>query len=70
MLEAKGIEFSPVEVPVEKLGAHETAQILGVSPSLVYKSIIIVREKKGNPIVAIVPGPLRVVLKLLADLLG
>ena len=70
MLEAKKIEFTPFELPLEKLGALETAQVLGVSPALVYKSIIVVREKKGKPIIAVVPGPSKVDLKLLAELIG
>ena len=56
-------------MPVEKLGARETARLLGVAPELVYKTIVITRPK-GKPILAVIPGPNRVDLKLLAGALG
>ena len=53
----------------EKLGAVETARLLGVDPHLVYKTIVVTRPK-GKPILAVIPGPNRVDLKLLANHLG
>ncbi len=58
-----------MNLPAEKLGARETARLLGVDPDLVYKTIVITRPK-GKPILAVIPGPNRVDLKLLASLLG
>jgi Cys-tRNA(Pro)/Cys-tRNA(Cys) deacylase len=69
LLESRKIPYKAFELPVEKIGARETAQLLGVSPDLVYKSIVITRPK-GKPILAIIPGPNRVDLKLLAKVLG
>jgi Cys-tRNA(Pro)/Cys-tRNA(Cys) deacylase len=42
--------------------------MLGVDPGLVYKTIVILRPK-GKPILAVIPGPNRVDLKLLANAL-
>jgi len=70
LLEAKKISYTAFELPPEKLGALEAAQILGVSPDLVYKTIVVTREGKGKPILAVVPGTKEVDLKLLAKAAG
>ena len=69
MLDSKKIHYLAFELPAEKLGARETARLLGVDPQLVYKTIVITRPK-GKPILAVIPGPNRVDLKLLASALG
>ena len=69
LLDSKKIPYQPYELPVEKLGADETARLLGVDPELVYKTIV-VNRLKGKPILAVIPGPHRVDLKLLAAVLG
>ena len=68
LLDSKKIPYRAFELPAEKLGARETARLLGVDPELVYKTIVITRPK-GKPILAVVPGPSRVDLKLLASAL-
>lgn len=70
MLDAKKVPYTPFELPEEKLGALETSQILGIPPELVYKTIVVAREGKGKPILAVVPGPNEVDLKLLAKAVG
>jgi len=65
LLDSKKIPYKAFELPAEKLGADETARLLGVDPELVYKTIVITRQK-GKPILAVIPGPHRVDLKLLA----
>jgi Cys-tRNA(Pro)/Cys-tRNA(Cys) deacylase len=70
MLEAKKIPYTAYELPAEKLGAVEAAQLMGVDPQLVYKTIVVKREGKGKPILAVVPGPREVNLKALAKSLG
>jgi Cys-tRNA(Pro)/Cys-tRNA(Cys) deacylase len=70
MLDAKKIAYSVFELPSEKLGAAETAKILEIPPELIYKTIVITREGKGKKILAVVPGPVEVDLKLLAKALG
>ncbi len=69
LLDSKKIPYTAFELPAEKLGADETAHRLGVDPMLVYKTIVVTREK-GKPILAVIPGPHRVDLKLLAAALG
>lgn len=66
LLEAQKIPYTAFELPPEKLGALETARLLNVSPEIVYKTIVVVREGKGKPILAVVPGPREVDLKALA----
>lgn len=66
LLESRKIQFKAVDLPAEKLGALETADFLGVDPVLVYKTIVIQREKSGKPLLAVVPGDRRVDLKSLA----
>jgi Cys-tRNA(Pro)/Cys-tRNA(Cys) deacylase len=70
-LDAKKVKYSAFETIPEKLGALETARILGVAPELVYKTIVVTRLKPGaKPVLAVVPGPRQVDLKLLAAALG
>jgi len=66
MLDAKKIPYNAFKLPEEKLGALETAQLLGISPEIVYKTIVVAREGKGKPILAVVSAPREVDLKLLA----
>ena len=47
----------------------EAAQFMGVSEAQVFKTIVTTREK-GKPVLAVVPGPHVVDLKLLAAFLG
>jgi len=69
LLDSKKIPYIAFELPAEKLGAGETARLLGVDPDLVYKTIVVTRPK-GKPILAVIPGPHRVDLKLLAAAMG
>jgi Cys-tRNA(Pro)/Cys-tRNA(Cys) deacylase len=70
LLDSKKISYTAFELPPEKLGALEAAKILGVPPELVYKTIVVAREGKGKPVLAVVPGPKEVDLKLLAKAIG
>jgi len=69
MLDGRKIPYQAFELPAEKLGAAETARLLGVPAELVYKTIVVKRER-GKPILAVVPGPSEVDLKALARALG
>jgi Cys-tRNA(Pro)/Cys-tRNA(Cys) deacylase len=68
-LDSHRVAYTAHEVPAEKLGALETARLLGLDPQRVYKTIVVTRPK-GKPILAVIPGPHRVDLKLLAAALG
>lgn len=66
LLDAKHIPYQAFELPAEKLGAIETAHILNVPVDQVFKTIVVKREGKGKPILAVVPGSREVDLKSLA----
>lgn len=68
LLDSRRISYKAFELPALKIGAGETARLLGISPELIYKTIVITRPK-GKPILAIIPGPNRVDLRLLATAL-
>ena len=70
LLESRKIEYQAYETPAEKLSALEVAQLLGVSPDVVFKTIVVTREKGKKPILAVIPGHATVDLKLLAVFLG
>ena len=70
LLDSRKIPYKAFELPPEKLGALETARSLGVSPEIVYKTIVVTRPKPGKPILAVIPGPNRVDLKFLAEVLN
>ena len=70
LLDAKKIPYTAFELPAEKLGAHETARLLNVPLEQVFKTIVVTREGKGKPILAVVPGSAEVDLKSLAKALG
>ncbi len=68
-LDARKVKYTVHEVPAEKLGALEVAQLMGVPAEQVFKTIVTKREK-GKPVLAVIPGPHVVDLKLLAGFLG
>src|SRR5687768_16347306 len=70
LLESRKIVYQAYETPAEKLSALEVAQLLGVLPDVVFKTIVVTREKGKKPILALIPGPTTVDLKLLAVFLG
>lgn len=70
LLDSRKIPYTAFELPAEKIGAEETARMLGVPPSLIYKTIVVQREKAGKPILAVIPGDHEVNLKSLASFLG
>ena len=70
LLDAKKIPYTAYELPAEKLGALETARLLNTSLEQVFKTIVVKREGRGKPILAVVPGNAEVDLKSLARALG
>ena len=69
-LESRNIQYSRYDLPPQKVGALETASLLNVSPSVIFKSIVILRKTPGKPILAVVPATSDVNLKALAKVLG
>jgi Cys-tRNA(Pro)/Cys-tRNA(Cys) deacylase len=70
LLDARKVPYRAFETPAEKLGALETARILNVPPEVVFKTIVVTRDKPKKPLLAVVPGPWNVDLKLLASAVG
>jgi len=70
LLDSRKIVYTAFELPNEKLGAVEAAGFLGITPSLVYKTIVVMREGTGKAILAVVPGDREVDLKALAKAVG
>lgn len=68
-LDARKVKYTAHELPAEKLGAMEAAQFMNVPSEQVFKTIVTKREK-GKPVLAVIPGPRVVDLKLLASFLG
>jgi Cys-tRNA(Pro)/Cys-tRNA(Cys) deacylase len=70
LLDSRKISYTAFETPVEKLGALKTAEFLNVPAETVFKTIVVTRDKPKKPILAVIPGPNSVDLKLLAASLG
>lgn len=70
LLDARKIPYTAFELPAEKLGALETARQLGVSPEIIFKTIVVKRDRPGKPLLVAIPGNREVDLKALADVLG
>jgi Cys-tRNA(Pro)/Cys-tRNA(Cys) deacylase len=70
LLDAQGAQYKVFDLPVEKLGAAETAALLGIPVRLVYKTIVLLNERTKKYLLAIVPGDKEVDLKKAAAFLG
>lgn len=68
-LDSRKVKYAAHELPPEKLGAVEAADFMGVPHGQVFKTIV-TRREKGKPVLAVIPGPRVVDLKLLAAFLG
>lgn len=69
-LDSQKVSYRALETPVEKMGARETAEFLRVPLEIVFKTIVVTREKPKKPVLAVIPGESVVDLKLLAASLG
>jgi len=70
LLDQKKVKYQVFELPPEKLGADEAAELLGVPLEVVFKTIVVKREGRGKAILALVPGTGEVDLKALAKAVG
>ena len=70
LLSSRKIPYTVYELPAEKLGALETARLLNADPAMIFKTIVVTREKPNKPLLVLVPGTSVVDLKLLASALG
>jgi Cys-tRNA(Pro)/Cys-tRNA(Cys) deacylase len=69
-LDSKKVSYVAFDTPIEKMGAQETAEYLNVPVELVFKTIVVTRDKPKKPVLAVIPGPNIVDLKQLAVVLG
>jgi Cys-tRNA(Pro)/Cys-tRNA(Cys) deacylase len=70
LLDQRHIPYEVFELPAEKLGARETAGLLGIDPAIVFKTIVVTRDKPGKPLLVVVPGDSVVDLKQVAAAVG
>ena len=57
MLDAKKIKYQSFELPERKISALDTAEMLQVTPELIYKSIVLLRTTpRTKPILAVIPA--------------
>jgi Cys-tRNA(Pro)/Cys-tRNA(Cys) deacylase len=70
LLDQQHISYQAFELPAEKLGARETAGLLGIDPAVVFKTIVVTRDKPKKPLLVVVPGDSVVDLKLVAAAVG
>ena len=68
-LDSRKVKYVARELPAEKLGGLEAARILNVPDGQVFTTIVTKREK-GKPVLAVIPAPCVVDLKLLAAFWG
>ena len=64
LLGSHKLKYTAYELPAEKLGALETARLLNVDPAVVFKTIVVTRDKPKKPLLVVVPGNSTVDLKL------
>lgn len=69
LLDSKKVAYELFELPVEKLGAEETAEFLGIPVSITYKTIVVVHPP-AKPLLCVIPGDRKVDLKAVAALIG
>jgi Cys-tRNA(Pro)/Cys-tRNA(Cys) deacylase len=70
LLDVQKVSYIAFETPVEKMGARETAAYLNVPVEVVFKTIVVTRDKPKKPILVVIPGANIVDLKPLAAFLG
>jgi len=70
LLDSRYVDYTAYELPKKKVGAEEAARLLEVPLELMYKSIVVEREGRGKPLLAVTPGHKEVDLKALAKAAG
>jgi Cys-tRNA(Pro)/Cys-tRNA(Cys) deacylase len=70
LLKARRIQFQVFELPAVKLGARDTASLLGVPPGIIFKTIVVTRDGIGKPLLVLVPGSAVVDARLVAAAVG
>ncbi|HSM56803.1 MAG TPA: aminoacyl-tRNA deacylase [Candidatus Sulfomarinibacteraceae bacterium] len=69
LLEGKGVPYEAVTYPEDERDAEVVASHLGASPSQVFKTLVVVRER-GKPFLTMVPADRQLDLKKMAKEVG
>ncbi|MCC7359155.1 MAG: hypothetical protein IT317_06745 [Anaerolineales bacterium] len=71
LLDARQVNYELFEFPPEKHSAEVTADLLGVPPERVFKTLVVLRETRGKkPLLVMCPAGRDLDLKVLAVSLG
>lgn len=70
LLEQHKIPYEVLEYPDDLRDAEEIAEVLGVPPFMVYKTLVIEPVEGGKPLLAIIPADRHLDLKRLASVAG
>lgn len=69
VLDAQNVPYDVFTYPAQRHSAIEVAQLAGVSPEIVYKTLV-VQRKRGKPVLVMVPGDRQLNLKRFAASIG
>jgi Cys-tRNA(Pro)/Cys-tRNA(Cys) deacylase len=69
VLEAQGVPYELFTYPPQRHSAVEVAELAGVPPAQVYKTLV-VRREEGKPLLVMTPGDRELNLKQLAAAIG
>jgi Cys-tRNA(Pro)/Cys-tRNA(Cys) deacylase len=70
LLEQRKVAYTPVEYPVEgHVSAVEVAALIGVPAAMVYKTLVVLRER-GRPLLVMIAGPRELDARRLARAIG
>ena len=70
LLESRKIAYSLFSLPPEKKTALETAILLNIPPETMYKTIVLLKQPKNRPILAVIPANSLVDTKKVAEVLN
>lgn len=70
LLKNRGVEFELFELPAVKRSGLETANLLGVRPELIFKTLVTIRAGPGKPILSVIPADHELDLKAAARAIG
>lgn len=70
LLDSRNMKYLAYELPVEKIGALETARLLNIDPGMVFKTIVVECDRPAKALLAVVPGNRAVDLRLLSVAVG
>ena len=69
-LEQRKVAYTPVEYPVEgHTSAVDVARLVGLPPEMVYKTLVVLRER-GRPLLVMIAGPRELDPRRLARAIG